>query len=465
VIPDEVLNGRSVCSNCTKQIWDMHTGGADECICEECWEEDGGSEAHGYDFFALVTIKDTKSCKLSTGLGSSTIEAYSSTCVRDQCDRPLFGALNLCRESLSVDPADAWRQISILIHEFVHMLGFSSALFRYFRNADGTPRLDRDPTDESKVMGEVPWSCSSAEEWRYPDDRGNRVHVDLVAQGMVGDYNERGINNCLCPLGGSNITMGSNCLVPVLGFRPPSCVLKLQTPKVVEEVQKHFGCPSLDGAELENQGFAKCTIFGSHWEQRIFMGELMASRVVKTKTSGWDVSISRVTLALFEDSGWYIPDYNLADYMIKGVNWGYLQGCAFAQQRCVNDGTTAFPRHWCTSPDARACSLDRKSEALCSLSVFATVPATVSYLQEDTLTGSMPETDYCPFHQITDSTHICTSSTSLPMPTRHVNYMREIFGPSSRCLDSTLHGDVGAQGGSQYIADPALFASTRPGCF
>merc|ERR1719353_1091717 len=119
VIPDEVLNGRSVCSNCTKQIWDMHTGGADECVCEECWEEDGGSEAHGYDFFALVTIKDTKSCKLSTGLGSSTIEAYSSTCVRDQCDRPLFGALNLCRESLSVDPADTWRQISILIHEFV----------------------------------------------------------------------------------------------------------------------------------------------------------------------------------------------------------------------------------------------------------------------------------------------------------------------------------------------------------
>lgn len=40
------------------------------------------------------------------------------------------------------------------------------------------------------------------------------------------------------------------------------------TPKVREEARKYFKCPSLEGAELENQ--FESEDIGSHWEKRVF---------------------------------------------------------------------------------------------------------------------------------------------------------------------------------------------------
>lgn len=40
------------------------------------------------------------------------------------------------------------------------------------------------------------------------------------------------------------------------------------TPRVVEEVRKHFNCSTLEGAELEDQGGEGTAL--THWEKRIF---------------------------------------------------------------------------------------------------------------------------------------------------------------------------------------------------
>ena len=40
------------------------------------------------------------------------------------------------------------------------------------------------------------------------------------------------------------------------------------TPKVREEVRKHYGCVSLSGAELEDQGEEGTAL--THWEKRLF---------------------------------------------------------------------------------------------------------------------------------------------------------------------------------------------------
>lgn len=40
------------------------------------------------------------------------------------------------------------------------------------------------------------------------------------------------------------------------------------TPRVVSEVRKHFNCPQLEGAELEDQGEDGTAI--THWEKRVF---------------------------------------------------------------------------------------------------------------------------------------------------------------------------------------------------
>lgn len=45
-------------------------------------------------------------------------------------------------------------------------------------------------------------------------------------------------------------------------------VQMMVTPKVVEEVRKHFNCSYLEGAELEDQGEDGTAL--THWEKRIF---------------------------------------------------------------------------------------------------------------------------------------------------------------------------------------------------
>lgn len=56
--------------------------------------------------------------------------------------------------------------------------------------------------------------------------------------------------------------------------QPSTCVFKLATPAVRAAAQRHFGCGSLQGAELENQDTGS-SILASHWEMRLFNSELM----------------------------------------------------------------------------------------------------------------------------------------------------------------------------------------------
>ena len=75
------------------------------------------------------------------------------------------------------------------------------------------------------------------------------------------------------------------------------------TPNVVREVREHFACPTLAGAELEDQGGDGTAL--THWEKRIFQNEAMTGTVNTAKPV-----YTRLTMALLEDSGWYYPDYS-----------------------------------------------------------------------------------------------------------------------------------------------------------
>ena len=91
------------------------------------------------------------------------------------------------------------------------------------------------------------------------------------------------------------------------------------TPRVVQEVRDHFNCPTLEGAELEDQGGDGTAL--THWEKRLFQVEIFLymdyeifSVVLQVEAMTGTVNTaepvySRLTLALLEDSGWYYPDY------------------------------------------------------------------------------------------------------------------------------------------------------------
>ena len=81
---------------------------------------------------------------------------------------------------------------------------------------------------------------------------------------------------------------------------------------------------------------------------------------------------SRITLALMEDTGWYMPNYELADEL----KWGHNLGCDFALESCLSwmekrsrSGKSIHP--FCNKvkwdPLETECTDDRSSVALCNL--------------------------------------------------------------------------------------------------
>ena len=80
----------------------------------------------------------------------------------------------------------------------------------------------------------------------------------------------------------------------------------LVTPRVRREVRRHFKCPTLEGGELEDQGDLGTAM--THWEKRVFGDEAMTGNHQQLELEGkiWreEQPISRISLAVLQDSGW-----------------------------------------------------------------------------------------------------------------------------------------------------------------
>ncbi|RTG87747.1 leishmanolysin-like peptidase [Schistosoma bovis] len=84
-----------------------------------------------------------------------------------------------------------------------------------------------------------------------------------------------------------------------------------------------YNCPNLDGVELEDEDDAG--VYLTHWEKRLLENDLMTA----TYTNSF--RISPITLAMMEDTGWYIPNYALS----QSFSWGRGRGCTFATGSCL----------------------------------------------------------------------------------------------------------------------------------
>ena len=97
----------------------------------------------------------------------------------------------------------------------------------------------------------------------------------------------------------------------------------IKSPKVLEKAKEHYKCDDLFGVPLEYNGGPGTA--GAHWSKRYMNTDYMIG------DSYGENLISEITLALFEDSGWYRIDYSMANIM----NWGKGKGCAFFHDQCV----------------------------------------------------------------------------------------------------------------------------------
>ena len=312
--------------------------------------------------------------------------AASSYCSTDQYDRPTAALLHLCIDDSFFLERSLERDITTVMHELGHALGFNTQSMAHFRRPDGAPITER--KDGDIVDSEV--ECTG------PRHGIRRSEVlPLPSEEILQFRTVRGVR-----------------------------VAEVVTPSVRQVVRNHFDCQLLIGAELESgnvfvanetvdeivsdeEAVASC--IGDHWEKRLFRIDLMNPIVDEVPFS---LRFSPVTLALFADSGWYQVDLSRTTF---SASWGRAAGCSFVNDTCVGEygeiaeannqffcNEVVSPRQGKIIDEIHGCSPDMTRKAACSMSQYDwELPQEYQYFNftlGSNVGGSEPLLDYCPVY-------------------------------------------------------------------
>ncbi|XP_041481209.1 uncharacterized protein LOC121428565 [Lytechinus variegatus] len=276
----------------------------------DCEPEPGGPEERGInDVHFVLYVTSVNAC-------AEGVIAFAGPCFLGLTfNRPIAGSMNICPDSLRQFAPEVIQQV--VQHEIYHAIGVNSGLFAFFRDENGDPLT---PLQENGF----PEFDSSAGHFKWSE---------RVARTMSLDWDIRGGKTQ------RNVTI-------------------LVTPNIVREARQHFGCDSIEGVELEDDGDGSAL---SHFEARIFTTESMAPQLTVGR------KFSRLTLAWLEDTGWYEVDYAYAD----PYTWGRGLGCGFVNQSCKwwmdtqrERGLSLGP--YCEKQSELMCSVDGDTAAICT---------------------------------------------------------------------------------------------------
>ena len=170
-----------------------------------------------------------------------------------------------------------------------------------------------------------------------------------------------------------------------------SFVTFVNSPRVLTAARQHFNCTTLNGIPLENQGSEGSA--GSHWEARYMLSDYMIS------TDYIDAVLSDITLALFEDSGFYKVEYYSGGLFKYGKN----MGCSFFEKKCIENANTDFKNEFCININEDFCSRTRAVKGQCLIYHHTdSIPSRYQYF-EDKKNGGFKPANYCPVSNIEDS--------------------------------------------------------------
>ena len=292
-----------------------------------------------------------------------------------------------------------------LRREFVHGLGFTASMMRYFRHPS-------DPTGAATYF--------SFDRTLYPKGPvvGDVVTVDMDTAAGHG-------------VEGPNLN-------DALLVDDPANKVGLVTPKVLAWARAYFGCPTLAVVELENQGGPGAA--GAHFEERIYMTELLAPQI---KVAGG--RLTGLTLSLLEDMGWYAvaPWAYGVGYgannggVVEPAYFGRGAGCGFAEKRC--DDRTANPQwpfdgHVANAAAAETfCTHDAKFMGVGGVFEYpADLPAAGRYFPSNPrLGGGVAQADFCPYVRENNANGNCRNSSHSYL---NPQFLGNKAGPSSRCF-------------------------------
>ena len=301
----------------------------------------------------------------ATGCAGGQTLAYASHCRQDpQTDRPIAGSIQMCpvfakkatkKDGTAKSDFDRDEDFHTALHEILHIMGFSDALWPFFRDDAGQPVT---PRCGANYLSLPPAAAAAG-----------------IKSGGAATSTYAASDFC-CTIIHGNGEPPARCLYESMGWsyqtsdkiiatKPKTSALDttgtartlLKTPRLLARAREHFGCPTLEGVDVEDDGGSGSA--GSHWDKRKMMNEFMSAA-----PSGNRNVKSEFTLALLEDSGWYKADYTKAEPML----WGYKKGCAFTNG-CVNPtspDTKGRAGGYCTSDTVAQCSFDRTGIGMCT---------------------------------------------------------------------------------------------------
>ncbi|ONM08891.1 metalloendopeptidase [Zea mays] len=194
-------------------------------------------------------------------------------------------------------------------------------------------------------------------------------------------------------------------------------VTRVVLPRVVMHARHHYGAFSQNftGLELEDGGGRGTS--GSHWEKRLLMNEIMTGSVDTRSV------VSRMTLALLEDSGWYQANYSMAEHL----DWGQNQGTEFVISPC-NSWKGAYH---CNTTQLSGCTYNREAEGYCPIVNYSgDLPKWAQYFPQANKGGQSSLADYCTYY-VAYSDGSCTDVNSARAPDRMLG---EVRGSNSRSL-------------------------------
>ncbi|GET86506.1 GP63, leishmanolysin [Leishmania tarentolae] len=203
----------------------------------------------------------------------------------------------------------------------------------------------------------------------------------------------------------------------------PGSVPVITSSTVVAKAREQYGCETLEHLELEDHGGSGSA--GSHIKMRNAKDELMAPAA----GGGYYTAL---TMAIFQDLGFYQADFSKAEEM----PWGKDAGCAFLSEKCMEKNITKWPSMFCNSTEQRyVCPTNRLALGSCVITHNKTaVPPYFQYFTEKHLSGSSALMDYCPVVVVYRSGSCAQSAAAASFSFNAFN----LFSDAARCIDGSF---------------------------
>lgn len=353
------------------------------------------------DILVFVTMRPMRM------LTDALIHSQSSFCeLVPGSQRPAVVRLNVDPRLLTTGAHSPTQVKSLLMHELVHSLGYHENMYNLFKHPVSFG------VSGGFGSGQTYFAFSPS---RYPTGPAEGARVTTVRSG--------------------NFSFTRGITTAKTFMRGPA------TSGVIAEF---FLCPALvaGGIELENGGVEPHSAI--HLEKRLFLDEIMVADYNGTTDSS-KVMLSRLTLALLHDTGFYLAagfttraptvNHTVGTVTFSGgsaamsSSFGEGLGCDFVSKQC-----STWPAGYFCSTRGGGCSYSLDAMGVCDLVVYpaSAIPSGYRYIpNEPNFGGSDTLRDYCP-RVIPSPLGSCTvpSGVSADLATKSGMY----FGPTARCF-------------------------------